>query len=264
MVSPTSKQHNTAVLLARKGFKVFPCQPQSKVPATSHGCKNATSDWTTIDGWWTACPEYNVAIATGKASGVFVIDVDSDEGEAALKQMEDELGALPPTVEAITAKGRHIYFKMSETAVPNSAKTLGPGLDVRGDGGYVMAPSSIHETGWVYCWSVDCASSMAWAPDGLLARVTRKTNGNGKAEPTPTTEWVRLVADGVAEGQRDCTATKLAGYLLHHRIQVDVTLGLMRIWNELRCRPPLPGADIDRVVNSVAGREVERRSGRAR
>src|SRR5262245_55277676 len=110
MTAPTSPLHNAAILLARAGFSVFPCQPRSKIPATSNGCKAATRDCGVIDGWWTADPTYNVAIATGKPSGIFALDVDSDEGEAALRQMTDELGDLPPTVESITARGRHIFL----------------------------------------------------------------------------------------------------------------------------------------------------------
>src|SRR5262249_10387188 len=204
MATPTSPLHNAAILLARAGFAVFPCQPKSKIPATSNGCKAATRDWGTIDGWWTADPAYNVAIATGKPSGIFAIDVDSDEGEAALRQMEGELGDLPPTVESITSRGRHVLLRQPAGAlIPNSAGKLGLGLDVRGDGGYILAPPSIHETGWIYCWSVDCAKSIAMAPDWLLARVTSKRNGNGKIEAQPPEVFRDLFTNGVEEGARN-------------------------------------------------------------
>jgi hypothetical protein len=262
MSLPISKQHNSAILLARKGYRVFPCLPSNKVPAVPHGCKAATRGKETIDAWWLADPDFNIGVATGKASGFFVIDIDSDEGEAALKEMEGELGALPPTVEVITATGRHLWFKTTEATIRNSVKQLAPGIDVRGDGGYVLAPPSVHPSGHVYCWSVDCADAVAQAPDWLLARVTSKKNGNGKIEATPTAEWLKLVSEGVDEGERDCTATKLAGYLMHHRVQVDVADALLRLWNEHRCRPPLPGEDIDRIIESIAGRELEKRTGR--
>jgi len=82
-------------------------------------------------------------------------------------------------------------------------------------------------------------------------------NGNGA---TPPSEWRALVAKGVAEGARDCTVAKLAGYLLRRRVDPIVALELLRIWNATRFSPPLPAADIERIVGSIAGKELKRRS----
>ena len=128
----------TALKLAGKGVRIFPCLPRQKVPATPHGCLDATTDSEVIRGWWRERPACNIAIATGTASDVFVVDVDGLDAECALRKLEAENGALPPTVEAITARGRHLYFKMPEMPVRNSAGKIAPGVDVRGDGGYVI------------------------------------------------------------------------------------------------------------------------------
>ena len=101
---------------------------------------------------------------------------------------------------------------MPDVPVRNSAGKIAAGVDVRGDGGYVLAPPSIHPSGRAYAWSVDTAGAIAAAPDWLLARITEHANGNGKA--TPSSEWRVLLADGIAEGTRDCTLAKLAGHLL--------------------------------------------------
>ncbi len=102
--------------------------------------------------------------------GVFVVDVDGLDAEAALRRLEAEHGALPPTVEVITARGRHIYFKWPQEPVRNSAGKIGPHIDVRGDGGYVLSPPSIHPSGRRYSWSVDSTSYIAEAPGWLVAR----------------------------------------------------------------------------------------------
>jgi hypothetical protein len=251
----------TALYLAERGLRVFPCKPRDKVPATARGLKDATSDLAIIEQWWRQEPEFNVAIATGVASGVFVIDVDNAGAEAELQNFETAHGELPPTVEAITARGRHIYFKMPDRPVRNSAGKIAPGIDVRATGGYVLTPPSIHPSGRRYRWSVDSADPLATAPDWLLARIAEPNGGN--ASVTPPSEW-RELAKGAGEGARDCTAAKLAGHLLRRGVDVFVVLELMQSWNATRCTPPLPAEDITRVVNSIAGMELRRRQGHGR
>ena len=148
----------TAMALAHKGIAVFPCRPQDKRPATANGLKDATTDLDIIRQWWRQEPQFNLAIATGAVSGIFVVDVDGLDAEVELRRLEAEHGEFPSTVEAITARGRHVYFRSPEIPVRNSASKIAPGIDVRGDGGYVLAPPSIHPSGRRYEWSVDCAS----------------------------------------------------------------------------------------------------------
>ena len=91
-----------ALKYAARGLRVFPCKPADKVPATVHGVLDATTDATRIEAWWTAYPTCNIGVATG--GGLLVVDVDSIDAEAELKQLEDRFGALPATIESITAK----------------------------------------------------------------------------------------------------------------------------------------------------------------
>ena len=247
----------TALALAHKGMKVFPCLPGRKEPATERGCKDASADLEIIRSWWRERPDCNIAIATGTASGVFVIDVDDEDAERALHRLEAEHGELPATVEVITARGRHLYFKMPDVPVRNSAGKIAIGVDTRGEHGYVLAPPSVHPSGKRYCWSVDSAGVIAKAPDWLLTRLAGHTNGNGEA--TPPAEWRALVAGGVDEGQRDCTVAKLCGHLLRRFVDPFVVLELMQCWNATRCRPPLPEQDIVKTVDSICARELRRR-----
>jgi hypothetical protein len=248
----------SALTIASRDLHVFPCLPRDKRPATARGCLDATTDAETIRAWWRQEPQYNIAIATGRLSKVFAIDVDGVDAEAELRKLEAAHGALPATVEVITARGRHLYFQMPDSPLRNSAGKIAPGLDIRATGGYTLAPPSIHPSGRTYAWSVDSARTFAEAPPWLLAKITEPTAGNGKA-PTPPSQWRTLMADGVDEGQRDNAAARLAGYLLRHGIDVIVVLETLRLWNAERCRPPLPAQDIERIVNSIAGRELKRR-----
>jgi Bifunctional DNA primase/polymerase, N-terminal len=107
------------------------------------------------------------------ASRVWVLDVDGEDGEASLRALETEHGALPATWESLTARGRHVWF-YCDCPVPCSTSKIAPGIDVRGDGGYVVVPPSIHPSGRAYVWSVDRADDLASAPDWLLHLARKK------------------------------------------------------------------------------------------
>jgi hypothetical protein len=250
----------TALALANRKVHVFPCLPRGKEPAVAGGVKAATTDQQIIRQWWGARPDCNIAIATGARSGIFAVDVDGVDGEFELRRLEAEHGALPPTVEVITGGGRHLYFKMPKVSVRNSAGKLGKNIDVRGDGGYCLTPPSVHPGGRCYAWSVDSANAFAVAPDWLLVKIVKPTNGNG-ALPTPPAEWRDLVLGGVGEGQRNHSVTRLAGYLLRRHVDPLVALEFLTAWNETRCQPPLDATEVARIVDSIAGRELKRRDG---
>jgi hypothetical protein len=246
-----------ALAIAKRGLEVFPCQPRSKEPATAHGVKNATTDRAMICSWWNTNPDFNIAVACGVRSGVFVLDVD--DAENVLAELEAKHGALPPSVEAITAKGRHIFFKHPGPAhrIPNHVSKLGPGLDTRGDDGYVLVAPSIHPSGTPYAWSVDSTDTFAPAPQWLLELISEPASS---FRTTPPEEWRALVHDGVAEGRRNQSAARLAGMLLRRGLDPLVVLDLVQCWNAMRCQPPLDEGEINGIVNSICKRELGRRA----
>ncbi|MDH3656082.1 MAG: bifunctional DNA primase/polymerase [Myxococcales bacterium] len=133
-----------ALNYAKHGCRVFPIQPNDKRPFPgSHGCLDATTDPVTITDLWNTHPDANVAIATG--NGLIVIDIDTKKGEdgwGSLDALMVEHGELPGTRWAQTPNaGAHLYYRVIGE-VRNSESKIGPGLDVRGDGGYVLAPPS--------------------------------------------------------------------------------------------------------------------------
>src|SRR5262249_18196010 len=153
---------------------------------------------------------------------------------------------------------RHVYFRSPEKPVRSSASKIAPGIDVRGDGGYVLAPPSVHPSGRRYEWSVDCATALAEAPVWLIDKISAPATG--VTPPQPPEAWRELVANGAVAGTLGCTVPKLAGHRWRRRIDPFVALELLQSWNATRCVPPLPAADIERIIASVAGRELRRRA----
>lgn len=254
----TSNRLAAALRYAGNGWPVFVCKVQDKIPVFSGGFNTATTDRFKITNWFTQGPDFNLGVPTGKASGFFVLDIDGPEGEATLKKLEDTHGPLPQTAEVITGGGgRHVYFKYpTDGEIRNSAGKLGEGLDVRGDGGYVIVPPSVHKSGRRYEWSVDGGKRVVPAPAWLLVLIQQPADQHRAA---PVGEW-RDIAKGVREGQRNHALARLAGKLMRCRsLDPYMVLELCHAWNESRCAPPLSADEVTQTVNSIAGREIARR-----
>jgi hypothetical protein len=249
----------TALALAAKNIAVFPCVPRDKAPAIGGGCLSATKDKNMIRHLWGQNPNYNIGVACGEISEIFVLDTDSVDAEVELRKLEAAHGEpLPPTVESITSRGRHLWFRLpAGVVIRNSAGKLGPGLDIKSTNGYVLSPPSRHPSGKKYCWSVDSAGAFATPPDWLIEKIAEHNGSDRQAAPASV--WRELVLHGVAEGARDNTVTKLTGHLLCRGIDAVVVLELMQLFNAARCSPPLPAEDVDRIVNSIAGKELRKR-----
>jgi len=207
MTDPTTQNDMTplatALSYARMGFRVFPahtirngactcgagkdCSP-GKHPIGSlvpRGLLDASADTEVIARWWAQSPDANIGLATGKGSGLVVLDVDGPIGETSLAKMESEHGSLPPSWQVKTGKGRHLYFRYPNnvTKVKSVARKK-LGLDVRADGGYVIAPPSIHESGRRYAFELGSADEPAECPRWVVAYANGdlKTD-NGPAKP---------------------------------------------------------------------------------
>lgn len=200
--------------------------------------------------WSRNWPDAGVAVVTGSVSGLVVLDMDPRHGgDASLRALERAHGALPPTVEAITGGGgRHLYFAYPGRTVRNQV-AVAPGIDLRGDGGYVVAPPSVHPSGRRYTWAAGRAPdavSLAPLPAWLLHEVDAAARAGH-----PPGYWRDLVRRGVGEGERNNTIASLTGHLLWHGVQPEVALELLLCWNRVRCRPPLPDDEVGRTVESI-------------
>jgi hypothetical protein len=229
---------------------------------TSHGFKDATTDLERISDWWTKHPQANIGIATGPISNIWVLDIDArHHGEGALTSLVQQHGPLPPTIESISGGGgRHLYFRWPrDRSIRNSAGRLGEGLDVRGSGGYIIAPPSMHASGKRYAWHVESgvfSDAPGWLLD--LAAVPSKASV-AAAACNPPQDLIALIENGVVVGRRNDAITRLAGMLLSRNVDASVVLVLAQSWNITHCRPPLPWEEVVLTVNSIAGAELRRR-----
>lgn len=146
-----------ALFYGEKGIPIFPCNKLKK-PLTRNGFKDATTDLEKIRAWWTQWPYAMIGMPTGRASGLFVIDIDRKNGKDGFKTLaalEAEYAPLSKTLTSQTPSGGlHLYFLMPDTDPPlrnTASKELGPGIDTRGEGGYVILPPSETDDG-SYKW----------------------------------------------------------------------------------------------------------------
>lgn len=236
---------------AERGWSVIVMQPHGKrpIPAWREFQQHPASA-ATIGRWFERWPDANVGIVTGRVSGIVVVDVDLRHGgPASVAEAEAALGPLPPTVEAISGGGgRHLYYAHPGGTLANRV-AIRPGIDLRGDGGCVVAPPSRHPGGGCYAWVAGRAPG-----EIALAALPPHFGGAGIA-PRPVghsrLHWRRLIREGVGEGARNNTIASLTGHLLQRGVDLDVAAELMLAWNRTHCRPPLPDAEVMRVVASI-------------
>ncbi len=241
---------------AERGRPVFPCDSRSKRPTTTHGFQDATRDRDTIQQWFGGGRLPMLGLPTGAVTGLVVLDTDPRHGgDESLHDLERQHGPLPATATVTTPSGgAHYYFRWPGERVRSSAGTIAPGIDVRADGAYVIAPPSATSDGRRYV--VDCELPPAPMPDWLLALTRERSDGERRA--APPSEWLEI-ARGLPEGRRDQGLTRLVGHLLRRYVDVDLVAELAQLVNG-RCRPPLPAADVDRIIDSIAARELRRRT----
>jgi hypothetical protein len=251
-----------ALALARKGLRVFPCKERSKEPLILGNLKRATTDENIIRSWWQRYA-FNIGIATGQGSGIWVLDVDADkDGEATLRELEAKFGALPPTVEVITGNGRHLYWRWPDNGVEiRNAQCLYdlPGIEWRAEGGFVLAPPSIHPSGRLYEWSVDSADAFADAPQWLIELVTARSSKCKAVAPTLPTAWQAVMESSHEDSRRAGAIAKVFGHLIRKFVDPAIAVALAEMFDRERNKPPLGRDEVIRICSDIAELEAERR-----
>lgn len=222
----------------RLGWSVVPIRPQDEESFVRWQVyQHRRPETTEIGDWFTRWPDANLAIVTGIVSSLVVLDLDPRRGaDLSGARLEREHGPLPETVEAESGSGgRHLYFSHPGGIVPDRID-LAQGIDLRGDGGYVVAPPSVRASGASYRWVrspevFHLASLPAWLSDHLKSR--------RDGSPDPAVHWQRLLQEGVTKGGRSDALSFLSAYLSGKEVHPQVVLELLRCWNTMRCRPPL-------------------------
>jgi hypothetical protein len=180
------------------------CSSPGKHPRVERGLHAATTDPALVDRWWTRWPTASVGVRTGSESGLVVLDIDPRHGGSrTIKSLIDRHGDLRDVPRVRTgAGGWHLYFAHPGVPVPNSAGRLGPGLDVRGDGGYVIAPPSGHVSGRSYRWEIEPASLPPlpnWLKDEAArldrSRASRPARTAALPVPGERSAWARAALE---------------------------------------------------------------------
>ena len=241
----------------RSSLAIFPLK--GKIPLTAHGCKDATKDRAQVESWWAQYPSANIGIATGEINGLLVIDVDVKHdqgkyGDESLKALESELGELPETWTALTGSGGlHYYFRYPEGHdIRNSASQLAQDIDIRAQGGYVVAPPSVHpDTGRAYEW--ECGSDpeetpLAELPEKWLQRLEKKVTGEALGD---SQKKLFEIPETVSVGARNDTLFRYGASLRAKSVPAIETYKLMDQFNKDKCSPPIPAGELQKIYDSV-------------
>lgn len=248
-----------ALDFARLGWPVFPlycvedgvcscskpkCTNPGKHPLTVNGVKDATTDEIYIRTWWEEFPEANIGIATGAPSGIVVLDIDPRHGgHESLRNLEKKYGPLPDGPKVRTGGGgEHLYLSHTGNSLKNQVGLL-PGLDVRGDGGYVVGPGSNHLSGNAYIWQH--GKTPAKLPLPSIPDWFRTLASAGPATQGP------LDVYAIPERQRNSTLTSLAGTMRKRGMSPAAIEAALLQENRLRCKPPLDNGEVSRIATSI-------------
>ena len=213
-----------------------------------HGLKDATTDPNIINRWF-GVQRHNIGICTGPQGGFFVLDCDhKDGGEQGLMDLQERFGRLPATIVQRTGAGKHLFFRYpSDRVLKNSSKKLGQGLDIRADGGYVVAAPSNHMSGNQYAW-VDCDlpdfSQVAVAPSWLLDLIEkepeRKLPSSGLSQDIAGGLGSFSLPDLVRDGEgREDTILRAAGHLRGKGVEQGLIEQLLLGYNQSSITPPV-------------------------
>lgn len=198
-----------AIEYGKFGWSVFPLLPRSKAPACPNGFHDAIKDEESIRQLWGTRTNLNLGIATGDISGFWVLDIDPDKhGKETLDELENKYGSLPETLTSKTGGGgRHYLFKTNNSSkISCNIGKLGPGIDVRGNGGYIAAPPSIHPNGTYYAWE---EKEIAEAPQWLVKLIISLKHDKSKISDTKeiigdwTTDDILSMLEVVSPEDRD-------------------------------------------------------------
>lgn len=282
-----------ALAYAKAGLHVFPlhsvvngacscgndtCQSQGKHPRTARGFKDASRGEKEIRAYWSKWPDANIGCATGENSGVVVIDLDVKHGKNAsqMKQAMTEGGkSVPDTVCSRTGqyksgdhmeRGEHHFYKhplnMMVMSRANILKSRGiEGVDIRGDGGYVVLPPSGHISGVTYEWIAAPGDvDLAPLPEWVLGQQEEIAEGDVQVN----VDWESIFNSDVLEGMRNQTATKVAGKIAQLMPMEAWPVGfeLLNNWNQANVNPPLKVQELRRIWSSIG--KAERQSRKAR
>jgi len=243
---------NHALKYIQSGFSIIPLKPREKNPLIKWARFQKTKPTEKeISTWWSRWPKANIGLITGAVNRLVVFDEDGEKAAKIIK----EGGGLPPGPQSVTSKGRHYLFRHPGFSVQNDVnKKLD--LDIRGDGGYIVAPPSVHPSGHVYSWApglsifdLELPEMRPWQLEYIRKHCLIDTEGRRNPEG-----WDQEALEGVQKGARNDTAAKLAGKYMGLGLADEEVVALLIAWNR-KNKPPLDVSELFTIVKSIRQRE---------
>ncbi len=250
-VLPIYAPHVDGTCTCRKGEN---CSSAGKHPRTRNGVNDATTDTAIIKQWWTQFPVANIGIATGKRSNLICLDVDPrSDGEDSLTELMNKYEILPKTYTVSTGgDGLHFYFLYSPGVSKNSAGLLGNGLDIKTDGGYIVAPPSRHASGKFY--EIGNSSPLAKLPEWIeTCLINASTPPKKLKHNQPKAGQTVAPCSGyvIPTGNRNERLFKIGCAIKGRNEDGDtIRTELYRV-NTEQCQPPLDCREIERIITNV-------------
>jgi hypothetical protein len=243
---------DAALAWAARGFRVFPLQPNGRRPTHEGWHEWASNDPATVAGWWNGSPDANIGVLT---TGLLVADLDCKEGRRGLDTWMSLHGGFDTLTVRTPSGGLHLYYSGAEVANSQGEHGgLGPGLDVRGHHGYVIAPGSVVD-GRAYRIEID--RPMAPAPRSIVALCRppgfRAENASVALVAADNPQAIALATDAIArfpaaaQGEQSIAVYKLAAAVRDYGVSELMAAALMAQW-AARCAPPIPHDDVSRIV----------------
>ncbi len=249
---------------ARRGWRVFPvwwpvdgrcacgkadCQHPAKHPIgklAPKGRNSATTDLEVLKKWWGEYPKANIGIATGPESRLVVVDIDPRNGGDDSRERMEHNGDFPLTLTACTGGGgKHILLQHPGNGhhIKSQSGLAGyPGIDIKADGGYIVAPPSRHISGGQYSWNTGPDNHLATIPNWLMP-LLRYDGPRRQAEPQ--------TGGTIPNGQRNETLTSLAGSMRRRGMSQGAIKSALLAENQARCEPPLADSEVLKIAASL-------------
>jgi putative DNA primase/helicase len=262
-----SNRLTSALNLIEKGFHIIPlhspkdnnqcscgreCGSQGKHPRIRDWPNNATDKPSQVRSWWRRWPEANIGIVCGEISDLVVLDMDPrHNGEQSLDKLEHSIGCFTQTTTIMTGGGgKHFYYQYPGPGkLKNSNGKIADGIDIKADGGYVVAPGSLHQSGRTYEWLFGLEEIKPF-PDNLLKQLKKPSVSKKKT----VGKYNLSSTNPIDEGERNDTLFLLGTMLREkganaHQIESELT-----DINKKRCKPPLETSEIKTIAKSASNR----------
>lgn len=254
-----NKHYNAAVAYCEMlGWKIFPLVPGGKNPITKHGFHDATDNVNQIKEWWDLYPNAGIGTPTGEINNFLVIDIDPrNGGDVSFQRLQEKYQPFPHTVESITGGGgNHFFFKWDDRINKSKLENY-PGVDIQGNGAYVVLPPSIHpDTKKSYEWELSSKpvmNEMASVPKYFVDLMHEKDK---EKKAKPVGDYLEILS-GVGDGNRNDSLLSIIGYLLSKKIDYRIAYELVCLWNE-RNDPPLEDNVVITAFNNILRKEAEK------